>query len=100
MNFKEFKLKYKKKEVEIYPNQVMNNPLISVCVQTYQHGDYIKMCLNSILMQKTNFTYEILIYDDASQDNTAAIIREDESKFRDTIKPIYQTETHYSKELV
>lgn len=48
-------------------------------------------------MQKTNFKFEVLINDDASQDNTAAIIREYEEKYPDIIKPFYQTENQYTK---
>jgi glycosyltransferase involved in cell wall biosynthesis len=48
-------------------------------------------------MQKTNFNYEIIIYDDASTDKTADIVREYETKYPGLIKPIYQTENQYSK---
>jgi len=48
-------------------------------------------------MQKTNFKYEILIYDDASTDNTQNIVQEYEKKYPDLIKPIYQKENQYSK---
>jgi glycosyltransferase involved in cell wall biosynthesis len=48
-------------------------------------------------MQKTNFTFEVLIHDDASADNTATIIREYKAKYPEIIKPIYQTENQYSK---
>ena len=78
----------------------MSIPLVSISCITYNHVNYFKHCLGSLLMQKTNFAYEILIYDDGSQANTAAIIRKYESKFPDKIKSIYQTVTHYSKELV
>ena len=48
-------------------------------------------------MQKTDFDFEILIHDDASTDNTAAIIREYQNKFPNIIKPIFQNENQYSK---
>lgn len=48
-------------------------------------------------MQKTDFRFEVLINDDASTDNTAAIIKEYEEKYPEIIKPIYQTENQYSK---
>jgi glycosyltransferase involved in cell wall biosynthesis len=48
-------------------------------------------------MQQTNFLFEILIHDDASTDNSAAIIREYEQKYPDLFKPIYQKENQYSK---
>ena len=50
-------------------------PMVSVIVLTYNHEKYIKEALDSILMQKVNFDYEILIGDDASSDNTVKILK-------------------------
>ena len=76
---------------------IEGEPLVSVCVITYNHGKYIRQCLDGILMQKVNFPYEILIHDDASPDDTADIIREYWEKYPTVIKPILQTENQYSK---
>ena len=76
----------------------MNNiPLVSISCFTFNHEPYIRQCLDGFIMQKTNFTFEVLIHDDASTDRTANIIREYESKYPGIIKPIYQTENQYSK---
>ena len=74
-------------------------PVVSVCVITYNHEKYIRQCLDGILMQEVTFPYEILIHDDASPDNTAEIIREYEAKYPEIIKPIYQTANQYSQEI-
>jgi glycosyltransferase involved in cell wall biosynthesis len=50
-----------------------NVPLVSVCIQTYQHGNYIKKCLDSVLMQQTTFPFEIIIGEDESIDGTREI---------------------------
>ena len=71
--------------------------MVSINCITYNHEKYIADAIESFLMQKTNFNYEILIYDDASTDKTADIIREYETKYPGLIKPIYQTENQYSK---
>ena len=76
---------------------IEGEPLVSVCVITYNHGKYIKQCLDGILMQKVNFPYEILIHDDASPDDTADIIREYWAKYPTVIKPILREENQYSK---
>ena len=55
--------------------------MVSVVILTYNHEPYIRQALNSVLKQKTTFRYEIVIGDDASQDNTASIIREYAEKF-------------------
>ncbi|WP_404427736.1 glycosyltransferase [Ureibacillus chungkukjangi] len=75
----------------------MDNILVSISCVTYNHEDFIADAIESMLMQKTDFNYEILIYDDASTDTTAEIIRGYESQYPHIIKPIYQTENQYSK---
>ena len=61
-------------------------PMVSVIVLTYNHEKYIKQALDSILRQKVNFDYEILIGDDASTDNTVKVLKEYKSKFPNIIK--------------
>ena len=70
---------------------------VSILCLAYNHEKYIEECLNSLLSQKCNFNYEILINDDASTDKTASIIKKYENKYPDIIKPIYQQENLYSK---
>jgi glycosyltransferase involved in cell wall biosynthesis len=71
--------------------------MTSICCTTYNHENYIADAMESFLMQKTDFNFEILIHDDASTDRTPEIIKQYESKYPDLIKPIYQTENQYSK---
>lgn len=75
----------------------MANPLVSISCITFNHGRYIKQCLDGFLMQKTSFDFEILIHDDASTDNTVDIIKSYQEKYPDLIKPIFQKENQYSK---
>lgn len=76
----------------------MGNILVSVCCITYNHEKYITEAIESFLMQKTNFKYEILIHDDASTDKTPDIIRYYAAKFPEIIQPIFQTENQHSKQ--
>jgi glycosyltransferase involved in cell wall biosynthesis len=71
----------------------MNNksPLVSVFMITYNHEKYIAQALNSVLMQKTSFDYEIVIGDDCSTDSTQKIIKDYVTKHPNKIKPIFQT---------
>ncbi len=73
------------------------NPLVSICCITYNHEKYIRKALDSFLMQKTDFAFEIVIHDDASTDKTGDIIREYAGKYPDIIKPLIQTENQYSQ---
>lgn len=75
----------------------VKNPLVSICVLTYNHEKYLRQAMDSFLCQKTDFEYEIVIHDDASTDATAEIIREYESKYPDIVRPLIQTENQYSK---
>ena len=74
----------------------MSDIKVSICCLAYNHEPYIRQCLDGFVMQKCNFTFEVLIHDDASKDKTASIIREYEAKYPDIIKPIYQTVNQYS----
>lgn len=75
----------------------MADLLVSIFCQTYNHEPYIRQCIEGFLMQKTEFSFEVLVHDDASTDQTADIIREYEIKYPGIIKPIYQTENQFSK---
>jgi len=52
----------------------MKKPLVSISCITYNHQDYIEDCLNGFFLQDCNFDVELVISDDKSNDNTAAII--------------------------
>jgi glycosyltransferase involved in cell wall biosynthesis len=56
--------------VEQYAHRVSTTPIVSVCIQTYNHVNYIKQCLDSVLTQQTDFEFEILLGEDASTDGT------------------------------
>ena len=63
--------------------------MFSVEVITYNQKDYIAQTLQSILDQKHNYKYEILVSDDCSTDGTQDIIKQFHKKYPDIIKPVY-----------
>jgi glycosyltransferase involved in cell wall biosynthesis len=77
----------------------MTDIKVTVLCIAYNHEKYIRQCLESLVTQKTNFRYKVVVHDDASTDSTADIIREFEQKYPEIIKPIYQTENQFSKKL-
>lgn len=56
--------------------------MISVIIPVYNVEEYIKECLDSLLMQ-TYKDLQILIVDDGSTDKTMDIVKEYENKFED-----------------
>lgn len=70
--------------------EIDNQIKVSVLCLAFNHEKYIEECLESIIKQKTNFEYEIIINDDASTDDTAKIIRKYEEKYPKKIKAVYQ----------
>ena len=76
----------------------MHNEIqVTVLCITYSHEPYIRNTLDHFVNQRVNFSYEILIHDDASTDGTADIIREYAEKYPDIFVPILQTENQYSQ---
>jgi glycosyltransferase involved in cell wall biosynthesis len=57
---------------------------------TYNHVKYIEQTIKSFLVQKTSFSYEIIIHDDASTDGTAEIIKRYADKYPERIVAILQ----------
>ena len=66
----------------------MDNPLVSICCITYNHEPYIRDCLEGFVKQQTNFSFEIVISDDSSKDNTRAIIAEYKEKNPDLFRDV------------
>lgn len=64
----------------------LQTPLVSISVVTYQHKNYIKQCLDGILMQQTNFPFEIILGEDESKDGTREICIDYANKYPDKIK--------------
>lgn len=61
--------------------------ICTVLLITYNHIEYIKRAIESVLCQKTKYNYIIHIFDDGSTDGTSDIIREYAAKYPDKIIP-------------
>lgn len=66
----------------------MNDPTpkVSVSLITYNHADFIAQAIESILMQETDFNYELIIGEDDSSDGTREIVKSYKRQFPDKIK--------------
>lgn len=70
----------------------MTDPLVSVCIVTYNHERYIHDCIMSVIAQSNDVTLEILIGDDNSDDGTSTIIKKLVKLYPDTIHYIRHPE--------
>lgn len=82
-------------ESEIIADWIGGDVVVSVLCATFNHEKYIDDAIRGFLAQKTNFPFEIIIRDDASNDKTADIIRSYVDKYPKIIKPIYESINKY-----
>jgi len=57
-------------------SKLTKNPLVSVWLLTYNHRNYIDFAVKSALKQTTDFSYEIILGDDFSNDGTREIVKQ------------------------
>lgn len=70
-------------------------PVLSIVCLAYNHAGFIRDTLEGFLLQETDFPFEVIVHDDASTDDTAAIIRDYAARFPGVIRPVYQRENQY-----
>ena len=55
--------------------EATNNPYVTVVVPSYNHAQYIKKCIMSIINQ-TYKNFQLIVIDDGSSDNSVDIIQD------------------------
>lgn len=65
-------------------------PKLSVCMIVYNHEPYLRQSLDGILMQETDFDYEIVVGEDYSTDKSRVILNEYAEKYPDKIRLLYR----------
>jgi glycosyltransferase involved in cell wall biosynthesis len=73
-------------------------PKVSVLMITYNHEKYIAQAIESALMQKTDFPYELVIGEDCSTDGTREIVREYGRKYPEIVRACLRERNAGSKE--
>ena len=61
-------------------------PKVSVLMITYNHEELIAQAIDSVLMQKTEFPFELVIGEDCSTDGTRAVVLEYSRKYPGIIR--------------
>lgn len=69
----------------------MNNIIVSVFILTYNQEEFIAQTIESILMQKTNFIFQLVIGEDCSTDSTRSICEKYVSDYGCKIKLLPNT---------
>ena len=59
---------------------------VSICMITYNHEKYISQAIDSVLTQKTNFDFQLIIGEDCSQDKTREIVINYQKKYPQIIR--------------
>ena len=75
-------------------------PLVSIVCLTYNEEQFVRDTLDNFLSQKTTFPFEVLVYDDASQDSTPNIIREYAAKYPDIFRVTLYKENNFKNNTV
>ena len=63
---------------------------LSIIIPVFNAEKYLLKCINSILEQNIHTSYEIILIDDASTDESLNIIKTINSPYKDTITSIEQ----------
>lgn len=58
-----------------------NVPSVSVLLVTYNHAKFVRQALDGVLMQQTDFEFEIVAVDDCSTDGTLGILQDYEKQY-------------------
>lgn len=71
-------------------------PLVSICCATYNHVLWIEDAICGFLAQRTDFPFEIIVRDDASNDGTIDILKRYASKYPNIIRLVINQINQYS----
>jgi glycosyltransferase involved in cell wall biosynthesis len=65
------------------------NPKVTVHMITYNHAKFIAQAIESVLMQETEFSVELIIGEDCSTDGTREIVRRYACQYPKFIRPLF-----------
>ena len=71
------------------PDKLCKNPVVSVHMITYNHEPYIRQAIEGVMMQETDFEFELIIGEDCSQDKTREICFKYQKKYPDRIRVLW-----------
>lgn len=69
--------------------RLCKHPVVSVSMITYNHEAYIRQAIEGVMMQKTDFEFELVIGEDCSTDSTREICFEYQKRYPDKIRVLW-----------
>ena len=74
----------------------MNNKILTIVIPTYNMQDYLRRCLDSLLVEQERLKkIEVLVVNDGSKDNSSAIAHEYETKYPEAFRVIDNENGNY-----
>lgn len=70
-------------------DHLCKHPVVSVHMLAYNHAKFIRKAIDGVLMQKTDFEYELIIGEDASTDETREICFDYQRRFPDKVRVLW-----------
>jgi len=71
------------------PERLVQKPLITVLMLTYNHADYIADAIEGVVSQQCDSPFELIIGEDASKDRTRSIALEYQKRYPAVIRVVY-----------
>ncbi len=79
---------------------IVANPLVSVLMWSYNDLAFIRQSIDSVLMQKTNFDFELVISGDCATDGTTEILHEYQRLHPNIIRLVLSTENLWTRNVI
>ena len=67
-------------------------PFVSIICTVFNKEPWLKKTIDSFLAQQTEFSFEIILVDDASSDGSRSIIQDYQANYPNLIRAFYQDE--------
>jgi glycosyltransferase involved in cell wall biosynthesis len=67
----------------------MSGYVVDVMMPVYNHERYLAQAIESIVTQKTNFRFRLIVADDCSKDNSRSIISDFAARYPDIVEPVF-----------
>ena len=76
----------------IVSDNIVQNPLVSIVIPSYNRAGTVSQTIDSIINQQCNFDFEIIIGDDCSTDNAREILLAYQIKYPEKLKLLFYDE--------